>query len=253
MASDDIVWQQNKKPKKYLLWFVIPVCLLLLGGIVYLIWCMMPKDYDKITIINRDELSKISDSDINNFRNELLILLRNYNAIGVDDEVSDVVIREGSEISSTNVDTDGGYWKETTFLIDIDSLKQTYTVKIIESDEKLDGITAQIYCPKLTESKYPESECRGIYYSDNTSIEYRLPYEFSLENGEKVLVKNVDTIKKQGEWKNIVQVYLFSCKDKNPPVEEAEKAVREWVKGTGDEFEFYTYNIRTGYCEGDAI
>lgn len=254
--NDDIVirkdWDKKKMITRILVLVVIAIVVLV--GVGVLIWNLVPKDYDKVTIRNDDELiEKVGSGEVNNFKQELLNLLRENKIIGSNDLIDDAEVREGTVVSGTVIDGDGEYRKTTTFLVDIDSIKQTYVVRILESDVEMDGITAQIYCPKVSESKYPESECNGVYYSDNKSIEYRLPYEFNLGSGEKVLVKNVDTVKKQGEWKNIVQVYLYSCDDNNPPVAEVEEAVRKWVQGTGDEFDYYTYNIRTGYCEGDAI
>ena len=52
----------------------------------------------------------------------------------------------------------------------------------------------------------------------------------------------------------VVQIYLYSCDNPNPPTVEAGAKVTEWVQELGDpQASFYTYNIRTGYCEGDTI
>lgn len=251
--ENDIIIQRGKNWKRKVMLSLIVIVALALAGV--LVWNIIPRDYDKVNVTNAEELlTKVGNEELNNFRQELLNLLRGNGVIGEDETVDDVVVREGTVVSSTDTYREDEYWKTTTFLVDIDSIKQTYSVKIVESDENMEGVTAQIYCPKLSESKYPESKCSGLYYSDNSSIEYRLPYEMKLESGEKVLVKALDTVKKQGRWKNIVQVYLYSCDENNPPVSETEKMVRKWVDEVGDGFkDYYTYNIRTGYCEGDAI
>lgn len=251
--ENDIVIQQGKNWKKRIMVSLIVIVLLVLAGM--LVWIIIPKDYDKVTMSNTEELlAKVGNGELNNFRQELLNLLRGNGVIGMDETVDDVVVREGTVVSSTDAYSEDEYWRTTTFLVDIDSIKQTYSVKIVESEKNMEGVTAQIYCPKLSDSKYPESKCNGLYYSDNSSIEYRLPHEMELASGEKVLVKALDTVKKQGGWKNIVQVYLYSCDEINPPVSETEALVRKWVDEVGDGFkDYYTYNIRTGYCEGDTI
>ena len=263
--NDDIVLVNDGRKSGRRVWLIVLVVLCAIGVLALLgvlIWNLVPKDYDKVRIENREAAAEISNDEMNDFKKELLALLRNNGIVDGDTVIDDVAIRDGSVASSVNVDNDGGYWKETTFIVDIDSIKQTYVVKMVDSDEEITGMKTQLYCPKLSETKYPASECKDIYWAHgemsrakNNYLEYNLPYEFKLPTtGEKVLVRSVDVAKKNGKWTQTVQVYLYSCDEKNPPVAEAEEAVRKWVESLDDPTSrYYTYNIRTGYCEGDAI
>lgn len=254
--SDIILVNDVKDSKKRLriAALIAGVLLASFAVIGVLIWNLIPKDYDKVTIMNRDEISDLNGNEINNLRSELLTILRDNGIINDDETVDDVVVREGTVVSEVE-GYGNGYWKTTTFLIDIASIKQTYSVRMVDSDSSdMVGITAQIYCPKKSESKYPESECIGLYNAGNNYLTYSLPYRFTMPTGEKVLVKKIDVSKNGFERLRTVQVYLYSCDEKNPPVAETEAAVREWVKSLNDPIsENYVYNIRTGYCEGDAI
>ena len=255
MHEDIVIGEEKKTINWWLIVGVVLAGIIVIVGMGALIWSLLPKDYDKVRIVNRDELAEVVDgSEIDNFRQELLNLLRNDGVIGENDTVNDVVIREGTVTSQMRVNEEEGYWKTTTFLVDIDSLQRTYAVRIVGSDEVLDGVTAQISCPNKDETKYPDTKCIDLYGVEDNYLKYKLPHELRTATGDKVVVKKVETVKEKGEWVQRVQVYLYSCEKKTPPVAMAEEAVRKWVDGLNDPIsDYYIYNIRTGYCEGDAI
>lgn len=161
-------------------------------------------------------------------------------------EFNDAVIRDGTYHERVN-GNDGS----ASFIVDIDSVKQTYEVKIIDTDEELTDLAVQITCPHVSKSKYPDSVCEGIYGGTSKKVEKHIPYEMKLDTGEKIIVKNLEPT--MGGSK-LLHIYLYSCDEKDPLITETKDAVHAWVKSLGDESsEFYTYDVRAGYCEGDTI
>ena len=94
-----------------------------------------------------------------------------------------------SEDTMIMADVRDGSYKETvsqgittaTFLVDIDDVKQTYIVTVSWSDGSVELSDAiLISCPSESESKYPDSYCKGMY--DNTDdVENRVKYSLYSE------------------------------------------------------------------------
>ncbi|MBR3138677.1 hypothetical protein IKG38_01515 [Candidatus Saccharibacteria bacterium] len=248
--QDDIVIEQpvlKKKWPKILL--VILICTVLVASVGFVIWKLMPKEEDRIAVKNSGELG-LSEKKFDEFRRYLLSNLEQQDYITGEADVTDVVVREGSVRSFTEKSNDE-IMKITSFLVDIDSLRQTFRVKVYDYTGELKDLPVMINCPEASETKYPDSECNGVYGSTSKSIRNNLPYEMKLTTGEKVLVKSIGVTR---DGQQLVQVYLYSCGEDNPPAVETEQTVKNWVEALGDPArEYYTYNIRTGYCEGDAI
>jgi hypothetical protein len=222
-----------KKQPLRLLFIIIP---LILALVLPPLISELTRRGRNIHLENRASL-KISDKEIKNLQLHLANLLG--------DQDLDVVIRTDS-ISYATSD------QQTTanFLIDIDSLKQTYAITIYDTDIALESPSVEVKCPKISDSKYPDSECQT---PSNTShdLNLHLPYETKLSSGEKVYVKDI-TIEPNG--KNI-QIYLYSCEDENPKTEETKNLIRNWVENTVKDplAKYYVYRIRTGYCKDDPI
>lgn len=229
---------------RYLL-YGLPAMIVIVVLVVILVNMLIPREYDRVTIENEGALSGMSGDKINDFRTGLIGVLQEEGYVGEDATVDDVVVREGSVDTFRN----GEEGSVTTFLIDIDSLRQTYRVRVTDAPEDMTDVSTYITCPKIEEMKYPESECRGHYGSTSKAAELYMPYTGVLASGEKYLIKSI-TMTNVGE--QVLQIYLYSCDEAVPPVVEAEAAAREFVQSVGDDGD-YVYNVRTGYCEGDAI
>lgn len=94
------------------------------------------------------------------------------NVPGVDEaNINDVAIREGSY--EEEVADDGSM--KVTFLVDIDSLKQTYVVYTGLSADQKTVFETVVDCPPIFEMKYPETVCKGAYH-DTYSLELYVPY-----------------------------------------------------------------------------
>lgn len=71
---------------------------------------------------------------------------------------SDIYIRDGSYFSIKTDDFD-----TASFIVDIDSLKASYKVSFAYPSEEYTSINPVIDCPSLSDMKYPETECVGMY------------------------------------------------------------------------------------------
>lgn len=220
--------------------------------ITLLVLILIPKNYNRVTVTNQNTLSSLSRKEFNDFREELLNLLEVNNLISETEKVSDVTVREDTVSSISEYQTDGKLLRTTTFLIDIDSLKQTYSVLVFGGNVKMPGYTTQITCPLSSETHYPDSKCNGLLgNSSSTFVRNNLPHELKLASGEKILIKKLEVSKDHNQ---VLQIYLYSCDDNAPPISKTQTAVKDWVKSLGDKsVDTYTYNVRSGYCTGDAI
>lgn len=252
--NGDIILQPvaplDKKKRIMKVVVIIAVLVLVLVGLAVLVWQLIPKRQDKVTVQNANELG-LSGQSFDEFRLYLLDQLEQQGYVEKGIDVSDVAVREGSVESFTEKVGTDKVMKTTSFLVDIDSIQQTFRVKVYDYTGTLTDLPVMINCPMASETKYPGSECNGVYGSTSKSIRNNLPHEIKLTTGEKVLVKSIGVTR---DGQQLVQVYLYSCNEKNPPLTETERAVKNWVEALGDPArEYYTYNIRPGYCEGDAI
>ncbi|MDO4746946.1 MAG: hypothetical protein Q4A70_01195 [Candidatus Saccharibacteria bacterium] len=247
---NDVMIKMSNKPLfwRYLLITLISCFILTL--LVFLIWNIIPKDYDRAKIANPDALVGVSNDETNDFKSQLLRLLEEQELIANSEVVEDIVIREDSVVHQKKY-VESKLQRRVSFLVDIDSLKQTYRVNIYTKDGEITDLPVQITCPLVSEMKYSDEQCAGVYGSTSKSLRNNLPHELKTVSGETVLVKQIDATR---DGLQLVQVYLYSCDTKNPLVKEAEELVRKWVEEIGDESrDSYTYNIRSGYCEGDTI
>lgn len=232
----------------------IKITILVVASLLFaiiIILNLLPKEYDRITIENPELIKDVPGDKQNDFRLALLQLLQRDNLIDSTAKVTDVHIRENSFSSSTQT-SEQGVATTYSFLIDIASLKQTYSVKIYEATYPLTDRSVIISCPNIHDSKYPNSSCSGNYDSDSTSLKNNLPYETKLPSGEKVIVKNLTYGSRGGPT---VEIYLYSCNNPTPPLKETESLIINWVKNTVKDplainyDNYYQYHVRYGYCE----
>lgn len=139
------------------------------------------------------------------------------NVPGVDENnISDVIIREGTY--EEEVAEDGSVI--ATFLVDIDSLKQTYVVNTGWSADKKIVYETIVDCPPLSEMKYPETVCIGAYHN-TYSLDLYVPYA----------------------------IYPDGAFDEQ--TEEAEEMAPNYMI-TGDE-DSHTLNIMVSVCDADKF
>lgn len=86
-------------------------------------------------------------------------------------DINDVTIREGTYEAIEN--DDGTV--SASFIVDIDSLKQTFTVRTGWSKNGNEVYETIVDCPPVDQMKYPETICYGAYHN-TYSLDLYLPY-----------------------------------------------------------------------------
>lgn len=122
-------------------------------------------------------------------------------------DIADAVIREGTyeerEMEDGSV--------RANFIVDIDSLKQSYTISTGWSEDKKVVYEVVVDCPPLAQMKYPETVCYGMY-NNTYSINLYLPYIVNPEGYDKEdAVLAPDIYIDADESEKIVEVMVSAC------------------------------------------
>lgn len=130
-------------------------------------WAISPQPH--VEIVNRNETS-IPDDRWQGIKNEIWYLIQNNVSNVTRSDIDDAVIRDGTyeEITENEITT-------ATFLLDIDSIKQTYYITVSWSDTVTIYDYMTVNCPPQNEMKYPDTVCYGMY-NDTYSLDLYLPY-----------------------------------------------------------------------------
>ncbi|MBR3246703.1 hypothetical protein IKF87_02365 [Candidatus Saccharibacteria bacterium] len=126
--------------------------------------------------------------------------------------IKDVVIREG-----TYTETEHEFGTSAEFIIDIDSIKQTYKVNIGwaedgHEDEYYDDVI--IDCPPISEMKYPETVCHGMY-NDSYSLNLYLPYTIESPYVDEYSYAGPELYIDGDEQSHTITVVLNPCNNAN--------------------------------------
>lgn len=192
------LWQNFSRSQKIIF---LGVSQLVLIGLMVLLVIFLNQEKTHIVIQDDTELKAVPAAEMDSFK-VILWNLISANVKDVDRSViDDVKVRPGSYKVSTEEDI-----TYTDFIIDIDSIKQTYTVAIQwSSKEQLpDGVI--INCPTKAKMKYPETYCKGMY-NDSYSFELYIPY---YEHGKNEGAAPIFSIEEEEETNSIVS-YISVC------------------------------------------
>lgn len=144
------------------------------------------------------------------------------NIPGVDEsKIDDVVIREGTYVEEKN--DDGSV--RVTFLVDIDSLKQTYRISTGWTKDKKTIREVVVDCPPIDEMKYPETVCHGMY-NDSNSLSLYFPYSEYSEEAEDDETLAPNYLISADEKKKEINIMVSVC-DADRFKEEAMKYLEE--------------------------
>ena len=132
---------------------------------------LSPRQYASIEDNKTEEEASIPNN-AKDFVADNIWTLVSSNLPGVDsNNIDDIVIREGTYQETEN--EDGSV--SVNFIVDIDSLKQTYTISTGWSKDKSVVYEVVVDCPPQSKMKYPETICHGSYNS-TYSLGLYLPY-----------------------------------------------------------------------------
>ena len=143
--------------------------------IVCVKWATAPQPH--VDVVNENETA-IPDDRWTGIKNEVWYLIQNNVPNVTRSDVDDAVIREGTYEESTENDI-----TTATFLLDIDSLKQTYFVTVSWSDKVALYDYMTVDCPPQSEMKYPDTVCYGMY-NNTYSLDLYLPYSVMPDNSD---------------------------------------------------------------------
>lgn len=143
--------------------------------------------------------------------------------------VSDARIRDDSYTETVE-----GDMTSANFLLDIDSLKMTYSVSFAWEKNKKEVLPDSIIvnCPPIYDMKYPETTCYGMY-NETSSPELYLPYTTYKDDGT---AKYQITITPELYFINI---YTNACGD-TALAEEFKKEALDWLKETPIKYKNYS-------------
>ena len=85
---------------------------------------------------------------------------------GEDTDPDDIFIRDG-----TFTEEQGSDYNTANFIIDIDSLKISYTILFAFPFDNITSANPIIDCPSFSETKYPDTYCVGMYNSTEALIQ----------------------------------------------------------------------------------
>ena len=162
-------------------------------------------NYSTGSIIDSDTMTKI--------RKAMYSFLKNHHY----DPNSEITIRNASAMR-----TEGGF---VSTLVDVDSIKQTYRVRINPSDKSV-----VVSCPSLAETKYPDSFCEGADGEFDDTLEKVLgkilPYDGKTASGY-----SFNLYRRSLDRNLYVREYV--CADNDAATVEILQAVLDLIKANG--------------------
>ena len=225
--------------KKWLIVFGTSIIAVVIVMVVLLMGRNMQTRYkNMIKVEGYNELDvSIPLSVREDFGAQLYYLLERYYELSENASEEVAVIRE----DSLNKDL-GGEIKVASFIVDIDSLQQTYQIVLNWSDteEVLDNVS--IECANRSELKFPDTECHGMTTSSD-SIDYLLPNTLNLENGQKIQLEYGFTT---SDGKEIVKIVVGSCGNKDLE-KDALSVTEKWVKSQGFDLDKIALEVNQVY------
>lgn len=153
--------------------------------------------------------------------------------------ITDAKIREGTYKETTN--DEGG--KSVTFILDIDSLKQTFVVKTGWSKNASVVYETILECPPQSEMKYKETICYGTYNS-TYSLNLYLPYPTNSNSPEEY----ISGLYIEGdETKKTITIHIIPCRE-----EELRKKALEYLNSTPIKLDEYKLEYDVNGTDADC-
>ena len=123
------------------------------------------------------------------------------------------------------------------FIVDIDSIEQTYRVIVSWDKNESDVMEVVIDCPAVNESKYPDSFCQGTYRNTNDLSLY-LPYIVEANENEDTKDLYIDG----DEDEHAIFIEITACEEY---FDELKKQAMDYLENTPLDLQKYTitYNI----------
>lgn len=162
------------------------------------------------------------------------------------DKINDAVIRDGTYNEKENADGTIAI----SFLVDIDSLKQTYVVNTGWDSNKSELYDIVVDCPPLNQMKYKETVCYGAYYN-TYSPELYLPYSETsvVSDAEGQTIEAGNYYITADSYNKEINIRVSIC-----DVEKYKAEALKYLESTPIKLSEYTINYEVNdinvYCEG---
>lgn len=174
-----------------------------------------PKQINIVGLDEKNSSAPISDKDI--LKAQLYRVISSNPDIE-NSKISDAILRNDSYIEETVGDI-----TTANFIIDIDSIQQSYTVSFSWSKNNDLPNSILIECPNIFESKYPDSYCIGMYTTSDSPILY-LPHEGDTTSGISYQIN----FKSYTGDEPFIEVSTKDCQN----LDEAKAAAEAWLNTT---------------------
>ena len=180
---------------------------------------------------NEAELSESIPDNAESFIEDSIWQVIKNKVVGADRNDVDVVIREGTYVED---ETEDGYKVE--FIVDIDSLKQSFVVRTGWSKNKDVVYEVIVDCPPQDKMKYPETVCNGTY-NNTFSLDLYLPYIVYPEGYDDNTVAAPNYMISGDENTKTLDIMISEC-----DVEGFKKAAWDYLNSLPIDFSEYQVN-----------
>ena len=212
----------SKKQKIGLLFSVQIIVAIIIASVLHM--SLQPKEHVIIQNNGSWVNSNIPSKNMDIFRKTLWDLISEQNNAIHESVINDVVIREGSYS-----ETEHENGKSAEFIIDIDSIKQTYTVSIGWPKSGDDNTTTYndvvIDCPPQNQMKYPETICYGMY-NNTYSLDLYLPWQIDSPYKDRYEYAGPEVHVDGDESTHTITVSLAPCNN----MEENKKKANNYIQ-----------------------
>ncbi len=228
--------------------FVLVQAIVIIIMIVTVQSATQPKERIAIEEPEDNIATDIPSENIDLFKETLWDLISQKSNTVDKSVINDVVIREG-----TYVETEHEFGTSAEFLIDIDSIKQTYKVTIGwakdgHKDEYYDDVV--IDCPPISEMKYQETVCYGMY-NDSYSLSLYLPYIIESPYKDKYSYAGHELYIDGDEQSHTITVVLNPCSNADEYREKAKDYLKTIPKIQDYQINYVTNNGVDVVCAED--
>ncbi len=185
----------------------------------------LTKDDPQVAIANenaikKSEISSIDDHDYSMIKNQLRAILTQYYNFDENEEIN-AIIRE-----STYEEQGEGNKKTISFTLDVESVKVSYNVWMIQNSKEASEVT--ISCTSAKDAKYPETFCIGSegHSSIDTNMASELPYR-KIVDGEEIY-----NVRHEAYDPKLILSVFAKCDDEAAKAS-AKEDLMEWISTFG--------------------
>lgn len=186
---------------------------------------VLSDDDSGVTFANESNVTKSEDTSIEKHDYKLIkkqlraVLTNRYNL--PENEEINALIRESTYQESGD---DGE--KTITFTLDVENVKVTYYVWMIQTSEEASEVS--LSCAPAKDSKYPETFCIGTegHSSIDANMSSQLPYRYIVNGEEKYKISHEP-------YEPYLILSIRAKCDDNEAVNVAKNNVREWISSFG--------------------